>query len=145
MVWTNKTVQIINLVIKVWKPVLRVEAQIRHDPLPIYKGVWIYMSPRSASRTLKYDPKGLGKSWVRRLFNAKCWPKMAIYRVGVKSVWTHSSLLHQYSTSNLVFLTGIYQEFEVLSQKSMFVRQSWICFVPKYFLVHKHHIKRVWG
>ncbi len=41
------------------------------DPLPIYMGVWIYMSPQSASRTLKYDSKGLGKSWVRRLFHAK--------------------------------------------------------------------------
>ena len=61
-----------------------------------YMGVWIYMSPRSASRTLKYDPKGLGKSWVRRLFHAKCWPKMAIYLVGVNTLRTQVFLVHRH-------------------------------------------------
>ncbi len=40
---------------------------VRSTPY-IFMGVWIYMSPRSASRTLKYDPKRLRKSWVWRLF-----------------------------------------------------------------------------
>ncbi len=38
------------------------------DTSPVY----FLMPPHSGSITLKYDPRGLRKNWVRRPFHAKC-------------------------------------------------------------------------